>query len=44
MTQKVHAKPPKTIFAAQVVLVLLFMIVGLVFFSVADREGKGVLC
>jgi hypothetical protein len=38
MTQKVHAKPPKTIFVAQVIIIPLFMICGLVLFSLADRE------
>lgn len=38
MTQKVYAKPPKTIFMAQIVIIPLFMIFGLVLFSLADRE------
>ena len=38
MTQKVYAKPPKTIFVAQMVIIPLFMIFGLVLFSLADRE------
>ena len=38
MTQKVYAKPLKTIFVAQVVIIPLFMIFGLVLFSFADRE------
>jgi putative oligomerization/nucleic acid binding protein len=38
MTQKVYAKLPKTIFVAQVVIVPLFMIFGLVLLSLADRE------
>lgn len=38
MTQKIYAKPPKTIFVAQVIIIPLFMIFGLVLFSLADRE------
>jgi len=38
MTQKVYAKPTTTIFVAQVVIIPLFMIFGLVLFSQADRE------
>ena len=38
MTQKVYAKPPRTIFVAQIVIIPLFMIFGLVLFSLADRE------
>ena len=38
MAQKVYAKPPKTIFMAQVIIIPLFMIFGLVLFSLADRE------
>ena len=38
MTQKVYAKPPTTIFVAQIVIIPLFMIFGLVLFSLADRE------
>lgn len=38
MTTKVYAKPPKTIFVAQVIIIPLFMIFGLLLFSLADRE------
>ena len=38
MTQKVYAKPSKTVFVAQVIIIPLFMIFGLLLFSLADRE------
>lgn len=38
MTQKVYAKPAKTIFVAQVIIIPLFMIFGLLLFSLADGE------
>ena len=38
MTKKVYVKPQKTIFVAQVVIIPLFMIFGLLLFSLADRE------
>ena len=40
MTQKVYAKPPKTIFVAQIVIIPLFMIFGLVLLIIADREVR----
>ena len=40
MTKKVYAKPPKTIFVAQVVIIPLFMIFGIVLLSLADREVR----
>lgn len=41
MTQKIYAKPPKTIFIAQVIIISLFMIFGLVLFSLADPLCQG---
>ena len=38
MALKVFAKPVKTIFVAQVVIIPLFMIFGIVLFSFADKE------
>jgi hypothetical protein len=40
MTTKVYAKPPKTIFIAQLIIIPLFMIFGIVLISVADREVR----
>jgi|GEM_PF-3083279 len=40
MTKKVYVKPPKTIFVAQLTIIPLFMIFGIVLFSLADREVK----
>ena len=40
MTTKVYVKPPKTIFVAQVVIIPLFMIFGIVLISVADSEVR----
>ena len=40
MTQKVYVKPAKTIFVAQVVIIPLFMIFGIVLLSFADREVR----
>jgi putative oligomerization/nucleic acid binding protein len=38
MTKKVYMKPAKTIFVAQLVIIPLFMIFGIVLLSLADRE------
>ena len=38
MSKKVYAKPPKTIFVAQVIIIPLFMIFGLFPLFVAPRE------
>lgn len=38
MTKKVYVKPSKTIFVAQVVIIPIFMIFGIVLLSFADRE------
>ncbi|MCF6291081.1 MAG: hypothetical protein L3J03_08845 [Desulfobacterales bacterium] len=40
MTRKVYAKPPKAIFVAQLVLITLFMMVGVVFLIAADSEVR----
>lgn len=40
MTQKVYAKPLKTIFVAQLVIIPLFMLVGLLFLTVAEGEAR----
>ena len=40
MNKKVYVKPPKTIFVAQMIIIPLFMIFGIVLFSAADSEVR----
>lgn len=40
MSPKVYAKPPKTIFVAQIIIISLFMMFGLAMLSFADREVR----
>lgn len=40
MTQKLYAKPPKTILVAQIFIIPLFMIFGFLLFFIADSEVR----